>query len=135
MDFSAFFQGVPLFLEYLVVGFVLLAMFFVVYLWITPQDELHLIRTGNGAAALSLAGAVIGFILPLGIVIAEHAEIANVALWGLVALVVQVLAFFLARGLMPGLPKAITEGKISIGAFSGLVSLAIGILNAACQTD
>ena len=135
MDFGAFFHGVPLFLEYLAVGFGLLAAFFVIYLWVTPQDELRLIRTGNSAAALSLAGAVIGFILPLGIVIAEHGKLANVVLWGVVAMIVQILAFFLARGLMPGLPKGIAEGKVSMGAFSGLVSLAIGILNAACQTD
>jgi putative membrane protein len=71
----------------------------------------------------------------LAIVIAHHANIRSVAIWGAIALVVQILAFFVARALVPGLPKSIEDGKVSVGAFAGLVSLAIGILNAACQTD
>jgi len=135
MEFEALFKGLPLFFAYLALGLVLLAVFCFVYLRVTPQDELALIRAGNTAAALSLGGAVLGFIAPLGMVIAHHAQIGNVVLWGVIALIVQVLAFFVARALMPGLPKAIEDGKVSVGAFSGMVSLSIGILNAACQTD
>lgn len=135
MDFGELLKGLPGFLQYLALGLVLLAIFFAVYLWVTPHDELRLIRAGNSAAALSLAGAVVGFILPLGMVIAQHAKLANVAMWGVVALIVQVLAFFLARALMPGLCRAIEDGKVSVGAFSGMVALTIGILNAACQTE
>jgi len=135
MEFAEFFKGVPNFLLYLALGFGLLAAFFVVYLWITHHDEMRLIRGGNSAAALSLAGAVLGFMFPLGMVIAHHATIAKVAFWGVVALIVQILAYFIARALVPGMPQAIEDGKISVGAFAGLVSLAIGILNAACQIE
>jgi putative membrane protein len=135
MDLAELLKGLPAFLLYLALGFGLLAAFFLIYLWVTPQDELRLIRAGNSAAALSLAGAMLGFIVPLAIVIAHHATFAKVALWGVVALIVQIVAFFIARALMPGLPKAIEDGKASVGAFAGLVSLAIGILNAACQIE
>jgi putative membrane protein len=135
MELGELLKGLPLFLLYLAVGFGLFVAFFLAYTWITPHHELRLIRAGNTAAALSLGGAMIGFLLPLGMVIAHHAKISNVVLWGIVALVVQMLAFFLARALVPNLPKEIEGGKVSVGAFAGLVSLAIGILNAACQTD
>lgn len=135
MDFAELLQGLPGFLLYLGVGFGLLVIFVLVYTWVTPLDELRLIRTGNAAACLSLGGAVIGFLLPLAIVMAHHAKIANVVLWGAVALIVQLLAFFIARALFPGLPKSINDGKVSGGAFAGLVALAVGILNAAAQTD
>jgi putative membrane protein len=135
MEFAVLFKGVPNFLMYLAVGSALLVAFFVIYLWVTPQDELRLIRGGNSAAALSLGGAVIGFLLPLGMVIAHNATLLSVAFWGIVALIVQIVAFFVARALIPGLPQAIEGGRMSVGAFSGLVSLAIGILNAACQTE
>lgn len=135
MEWAAILKGVPAFLQYLALGGGLLVAFFLIYLWVTPHDELRLIRGGNSAAALSLAGAVIGFVLPLGIVIAHHATLLKVAFWGVVALVVQIIAFFIARALMPGLPQAIESGKASVGAFSGLVALAIGILNAACQIE
>ncbi len=135
MEFAVLFKGVPNFLLYLALGSALLVAFFVVYLWVTPHDELRLIRGGNSAAALSLGGAVVGFILPLGMVIAHHGTILSVAFWGIVALIVQVIASFVARALMPGLPQSIEGGKVSVGAFSGLVSLTIGILNAACQIE
>lgn len=135
MEFDVLLKGLPLFLAYLALGLGLLIVYCLIYLWITPQDELRLIRGGNTAAVLSLGGAVLGFIVPLSMVIAHQAKLGNVILWGVVALIVQVLAFFVARALMPGLPKSIEDGKISVGAFAGLVSLAIGILNAACQTD
>ncbi len=135
MEFEVLFRGVPSFLLYLALGAGLLVAFFVVYLWVTPHDELRLIRGGNTAAALGLGGAVIGFILPLGMVIAHHATLLSVAFWGVVALIVQIIAFFIARALMPGLPQSIETGNVSVGAFSGLVSLTIGILNAACQIE
>lgn len=135
MEFDVLFKGLPLFFAYLALGLGLLIVFCFVYLWVTPHDELRLIRTGNTAAVLSLGGAVLGFISPLAMVIAHHAQLGNVVLWGVVSLIIQVLAFFVARALVPGLPKAIEDGKISVGAFAGLVSLSIGILNAACQTD
>jgi putative membrane protein len=135
MEFDLLFKGVPNFLLYLALGSALLAAFFVVYLWVTPHDELRLIRGGNSAAAMSLGGAVVGFILPLGMVIAHHGTVLSVAFWGVVALMVQVIAFFIARALMPGLPQSIEGGKVSVGAFSGLVSFTIGILNAACQIE
>lgn len=135
MEFEVLFKGVPNFLLYLALGSALLVAFFVFYLWLTPHDELRLIRGGNSAAALSLGGAMIGFLLPLGMVIAHNATLLSVAFWGIVALIVQIAAFFVARALMPGLPQSIESGKVSVGAFSGLVSLAIGILNAACQIE
>jgi putative membrane protein len=135
MEFAELFKGIPAFLMYLGVGFGLLAIFVTVYTFITPLDELRLIRAGNLAACLSLGGAVVGFLLPLSIVMAHHAKIANVLMWGVVALIVQLFAFFFAWALMPGLPRSISEGKAAAGAFAGIVALAIGILNAAAQTE
>lgn len=131
---SEILKGLPAFLAYFGTGFGLTVVFLLIYMWVTPHDELKLIRAGNSAATLSLAGAMIGFILALAIVIAHNASIRDVLIWGLIALIVQIIAFFIARLLLPGLPKAIEDGKLSVGAFAGAISLGIGILNAACQT-
>ncbi|HEY7608702.1 MAG TPA: DUF350 domain-containing protein [Alphaproteobacteria bacterium] len=135
MEWETILKGVPDFLQYLALAFALLVAYFVIYLWVTPHDELKLIRDGNNAAALSLGGAVLGFVLPLAIVITHHATVLQVVFWGVVALVVQIVAFFIARLLVPGLPQKIGSGNSSAGAMAGLVSLAIGILNAACQIE
>jgi putative membrane protein len=52
--------------------------------------------------------------------------------WGVVALIVQLLVFFIVRMLFKGLSDAIREGVVSKGLFLGALSLAAGILNAAC---
>ena len=57
--------GLPQFLLYFSLSLALLVVFLAVYLAVTPYHELTLIRQGNAAAAISLAGAIVGFVLPL----------------------------------------------------------------------
>jgi hypothetical protein len=54
----------PAFLAYFAVAMVLLALFLLVYLNVTPYHEMALIRAGNSAAAVSLSGALLGFAMP-----------------------------------------------------------------------
>ena len=122
------------FLVYLAVALVLLAVFLAVYLWVTPYREIALIREGNLAAACSLSGAVLGFVMPLAAAIEHSVNLLDMAIWGLVALVVQVAAFVVVKLLVPSLPRDIPAGKASAGLFLGVLSLAVGLLNAACMS-
>jgi len=49
------------YLVHLALAALLLVVFFKAYTWMTPYDEVKLIRQGNHAAALSLGGAMLGF--------------------------------------------------------------------------
>ena len=127
--------GIPAFLLYLVVSFALLALFVVVYLWITPYRELTLVREGNAAAAASLSGAILGFVIPLAHAVIQAVSIGELALWALLALVVQLLVFFVMTRILPGLARDIPAGRVAPGILLGALSLASGILNAACMAD
>ena len=133
-ELNALLRGLPNVLAYFASGLVFTALYFVVYTFVTPHDEMKLIRAGNPAAAVSLGGAMIGFLLPLASIIAHSASLADKAIWSVIALIVQIVGFFIARALIPGLPQAITEGKMSCAAFAATISLCIGILNAACMS-
>ena len=61
----------PSFLSYLVVAMLLLTGFLLIYVKVTPYDEIDLIRKGNVAAAISLSGALLGFAMPVANVIAH----------------------------------------------------------------
>ncbi|MCC7221740.1 MAG: DUF350 domain-containing protein [Candidatus Contendobacter sp.] len=126
--------GVPAFLSYFAAAIGLLAAFLLLYLWITPYREISLIREGNAAAAASLSGAMIGFVLPLASVITHSASLPDMAIWGLIALLVQLLAYVAARWLLPNLARDIPAGQIASGVFLAALSLATGLLNAACMT-
>lgn len=122
------------FMLYLAVALVLLALFIAVYVRITPYREIVLIREGNMAAAYSLSGAVLGFAIPLAAAIHHSVNLVDMAIWGLVALVVQVLAFVVVKLLVPALPRDIPADRTSAGFFLGALSVAVGMLNAACMS-
>jgi putative membrane protein len=126
--------GLPAFLTYLAASLALLALFIMIYIWITPYKELTLIREGNVAAAASLSGTILGFVIPLAHSVAQSVNLADMALWGLIALVVQLLVFFAVTRLVPGVARDIPAGKVAPGILLGALSLGTGILNAACMT-
>jgi putative membrane protein len=123
----------PNFLAYFVVGSGLTALFLLLFAGVTTQRDIALIRAGNSAAAIVLAGALLGFVVPLASVIAHSAGLIDLMVWGIIALVVQLAGFLASRLVLPHLPLAITEGNIADGIFQAAVSLALGILTAACM--
>ena len=123
----------PNFLAYFAVGAVLIALFVALYVNLTPQQEIRLIRAGNTAAATALVGSLVGFVIPLASVIAHSAGLIDLFVWGIIALVVQLGGFMVARMVLPNLPEAIEAGHMADAIFLGGLSLALGILNAACM--
>jgi putative membrane protein len=126
--------GLPAFAAYFGAALLLTALFIAVYVHITPYPELQLIRQGNTAAALSLGGATLGFVIPLASAIENSVSLPDMLVWGLVAFAAQVLVFFIVRLLLPTLYADIHEGKTAAGAWLGVCALAGGVLNAACMT-
>lgn len=126
--------GLPAFLLYLATSLTMLVLFLAIYTWITPYRELSLIREGNVAAAASLAGTIIGFAIPLAHAVAQSVSLGDMAVWGLIALAVQLLVFFAVTRLIPDIARDIPAGKLAPGILLGALSLATGILNAASMT-
>lgn len=127
--------GFPPFIIYFVISAAMLVLFVFIYLHATPYHEIKLIKEGNPAAAASLTGAILGFTLPLAHAVAQAANLADMMIWGFIALIVQLVCYLIVRALIPGLAKDIPDGKVAPGIFLGVVSLAAGILNAACMAD
>jgi putative membrane protein len=117
---------------HLLSGCVLLAVFFAIYTWITPFDEIALIREGNMAAALSLAGAIIGFCLTLASSILHSESYEVFLIWSAGAMVVQTVGYAAITRMLPQMDGAIEHNNAAMGALMGLASLALGIINAAC---
>lgn len=127
-------RPVAAFVLYFASGATLTGLFLVIYLRLTPYAELALIRAGNLAAALSLSGALLGYVIALASAIAHSMSLLDMVSWGVAALLVQVVAYRLARLLFPDLPGAIERGELAAGVMAGALSLAAGLLNAASMT-
>jgi len=128
------FAGFDNFLVYLAVSLVLLRVFVSIYIRVTPQAEFTLMREGNMAAAFSLSGAVLGFVIPLGAAVRYSVNLVDMAIWGVIALVVQIAAFMVMRLLVPTVCDDITKGNAAQGFFLGSTALGVGILNASCMS-
>ncbi len=122
------------FLVYFAVATILLIAFIVVYIRVTPWSEFALVREGNMAAAFSLTGAVLGFVAPLSAVVQHSVNLGDLAIWGVIALVVQVLAFVVVKLALPNLARDIPANNGAAGFLLGGLSLAVGLLNAACMS-
>ena len=125
----------PGFLSHFLAGLALLGAALMLYARFTPHDELALVRAGNPAAAVKLAGAVVGFALPIGASIAHSANLLDAVVWAAVALGAQLAAFGAsARFLLPGWRAAMERGETGCAALMAAIAAAVGVLNAACLT-
>ncbi|WP_406858237.1 DUF350 domain-containing protein [Alsobacter sp. KACC 23698] len=126
-------QGLPPFVVYALTSAALVCAFGYAYTRATAHDEFDLIREGNAAAAVSLGMSMLGFALPLSSAIVHAASVLDCIIWGLIALVVQVLVYFLARLPIPDVSRRIAAGEMASAVWLGSVSLVGGVVNAACM--
>lgn len=122
------------FLTYFAAGLGILIAAVVVVALITPHKDFTLIRQGNVAAASAFGGTLIGVALPLHAAITHSVNLADAAIWGSIAAGVQILAYLLARVVIGGISKQITDNVGAAGIFAASTSIAIGLLNAAAMT-
>jgi putative membrane protein len=129
-------SGISSFALYFSIALVLLLMFKFVYVMITPHDEWKLVKDEqNTAAATGFIGAVIGFALALASAASNSVSLIDFAIWGVVALIAQTIAFAIVRFLfMPRIVQRINDNELSAGIVLGGTSIAVGLLNAACMT-
>lgn len=127
-------QGLPAFMAYFGLAMGLTLLYLLIYTRLTPQREFTLIRLNNNAAATALGGSLLGFALPLHSAITNAIGLLDCALWGLVALLVQVTTFVVLRLVLSGLPDRIARGEQAAANFVASTSITVGLLNAASMT-
>jgi putative membrane protein len=113
-------------------GFML--VFCQLYLWITPYDEMKLIREGKTAPAISYGGALIGFVLPLYSAITHSVGFIDMLLWAVIAMVMQFTVFGIVRIFFKDLVREIENDHCAAATLLAFFSIAIGLLNAASMT-
>lgn len=129
-----FLTALAAFVGHLLLGLVLVGLFIGVFTWLTPLEEIRLIREGNTAAALGLMGATIGFAIALSRAISVSNGIAETLVWGVIALVVQVAGHYALRLLEPRLHVAIEQGSFTAATMTGGMGIVMGLINAASMT-
>jgi len=123
--------GLPAFLVYFCTAIVAIVAYLLVYTRITPHNEFQLIRDNDPAAAVALGLSLLGFTLPVVSAIAHSANVLDCLVWSVVALIVQIIVYYLVKIPVPNLSRRIADGQMAPAIWLGLSSLAAGALNAA----
>ncbi len=128
--------GLGSFAMYFGLSIVFLFVFKLVYALVTPHDEWKLVKEDkNVAAAIGFGGAIIGFSIALGSAASNSVALIDFGIWALVALVAQSLAFAILRfSFLPTIAERINNNEVSAGVMLASMSIAVGLLNAACMT-
>jgi putative membrane protein len=120
------------YLVHLALAALLLVVFFKAYTWMTPYDEVKLIRQGNHAAALSLGGAMLGFSMTIASSILHTNNWQQFLGWAIGAMVVQALGYAVTTRCLKMSQDQIEADNSAFGGLLGTISLSIGGINAAC---
>ncbi|MAN79465.1 MAG: hypothetical protein CMM77_08215 [Rhodospirillaceae bacterium] len=128
---ESFLSGFPVLMLHSSVTLAMLAVAVVVYIRITPYDDIALIRDGNQAVAVSLSAALLGLAVPLAFCMATSVSVWDIVVWGAVTLFLQLVAYRVVDLLLRGLPQRIQNGEISAATFLASVKLGTAAINAA----
>jgi putative membrane protein len=127
--------GLPAFVTYFALATALCVLYVVAYVQATPHREFHLIVVErNASAAAALGMSLFGFSFPLASAIYHSSGILDCAIWGIVGLAGQLVAYALARWAYPNLSAALKQNTMSAALWLGFVSLTAGLLSAACMS-
>lgn len=126
--------GLPAFLAYFCTAFLAVVLYLVVYTRITAHQEFELIAKNVPGAAVALGLSLLGFALPVASAIAHAQNLLDCAIWSLIALVVQIVVYFVVRIPVHELSARIAAGEMAAAIWLGLASLSAGVINAAAMS-
>ena len=124
--------GLPILLLHLLAAIMLLGIGVRVYMAVTPFRERALIVQGNAAAGIVLGGAVLALATPIAVLLATSFTLLDLLVWGVVALVIQLLTLAaVALLLLRGLRGMIERGNLAAAFALAAAQIAVALLNAA----
>ena len=106
-----------------------------IYVLLTPWKELALLRQGNSAAGVALAGAVGGLAIPVASTLASSVSLFDLLIWGVVALILQLIVYRLVDLLLRDLPARIEKDEMGAAVFLAGAKLASALILAAGLWD
>lgn len=128
---QTFVKGFP---DFLIHGGVTLALLMagcIVHVMLTPMKEMQLIRAGNVSAGISVGAVIVGLAVPMSACLATATLVYDILIWGVVAILLQLLAFRAADLLLRDLPKRIERDEVGAALVLAAVKIAAAMIMAA----
>src|SRR6266404_3460775 len=126
-------SGLPMLLLQFVLVLVLLVVGIFIYMAVTPFHERELLHSGNPAAATVLGGALVALAIPLAALLATTGSLLDILVWGVVAVLLQLLTVTIVSHLLRGMRGMIEAGHVAAAIPLVAAQLSIALLNAAAM--
>lgn len=127
------------FLLYFTTSIVLLFVFIQAYVLITPHQNFLLIKSGNIPISIVLAGAMIGFVMPLVVLSLVGVGWLDFVIWSVIAGLVQLGLFWFLYKIFPidfekygqeNVSMHVDRAIIAQSIVHAISSFCVGIINA-----
>ncbi|MDH3233627.1 MAG: DUF350 domain-containing protein [Alphaproteobacteria bacterium] len=123
--------GAPLLLLHVAIALAILIIGTVLYVWMTPWEDLKLVRQGNTAAGIALGGIILGLGIPVAACIPGAVNHWDILFWGVITLILQMVTFKVLDLILSGLPERIEAGEIGAAVVLSAAKLAVAAIVAA----
>lgn len=124
-------NGLPYVLLHVGISVGLLIIAVTIYTWMTPWEDIALVREGNTAAGVALAGMIVAMAIPLAFSMKASQHWLDILVWGLVSLILLIITFFVIDLLLRGLPAKIREGSVGPAVVLAGAKIAVATIIAA----
>ena len=129
--FDSLMTGLPFLLLHSSVTFLMLGAGLLIYVRITPFDEISLIKNKNNAAAITLGGAIVGFSIPLAASLKTSLNLWDIVIWGFVTLILMLISYRVIDFLVRDLARRVEANEIGPAILLAAIKLAVGLIAAA----
>ena len=128
---SALITGLPFLVSHLFITLCLLFIGITSYIFLTPIKELKLIKNGNISASISFSGALLGIGIPLASSLSVSNSILEIIIWGLTAIVLQLLCFKVTDTFLKDLSKRIEDDQLATSILLFSIKISVSLINSA----
>tara|TARA_Y100000766_G_C18437288_1_gene379601 strand:+ start:101 stop:511 length:411 start_codon:yes stop_codon:yes gene_type:complete len=128
---SALITGLPFLISHLFITLCLLFLGITSYIFLTPIKELKLIKDGNLSASISFSGALLGIGIPLASSLSVSNSILEIIIWGLTAIVLQLLCFKVTDTFLKDLSKRIEDNQLATSILLFSIKISVSLINSA----
>ena len=128
---SALITGLPFLISHLFITLCLLFIGITSYIFLTPLKELKLIKDGNLSASISFSGALLGIGIPLASSLSVSNSILEIIIWGLTAIVLQLLCFKVTDTFLKDLSKRIEDNQLATSILLFSIKISVSLINSA----
>ena len=128
---SALITGLPFLISHLFITLCLLFIGITSYIFLTPIKEFKLIKDGNISASISFSGALLGIGIPLASSLSVSNSMLEIIIWGLTAIVLQLLCFKVTDTFLKDLSKRIEDDQLATSILLFSIKISVSLINSA----